>query len=159
MTVLRGAIFAAAALALLINGAALGQPLYVGDQEFDTANEADMATLLDRCENLAANSPNADRATRFTAVNHQSTPPIVNVQQTEAPVALEAESQEKNEGPVPLTIDLDSVTSAGDGAQPAGEGAGEGVEPPGDDAVEGQDDTVIDVDAITLEACKEAGIL
>lgn len=152
ITILTGLI-----LTLSAERAAWGQPLYVGDQEFDTANEADMAALLERCASLAANSPDADQVIQFTAEILESTLSTTDDQGI-APPALPSKNDVENEGPLPVTIDLDAITSSGDGAQPAGEGAGEGVEPPDGGTPSEQEEASIDVDAITLEACKEAGI-
>lgn len=147
-------------LAVSAGGAASAQPLYVGDQEFDTADRAQMSTLLEHCESLAADTPDVNRVAQFTAEVQAPDQPADEEQQTTFLPASPEESAEDEQGPIPVALDLEAAISSGDSNEPEGEGAGEGTDTQENDDEGGeQEDDDVDVQAVTLEACKEAGIV
>ena len=117
------------------------QSLYIGEQEIDTADREAVAEVVQHCEDLA--DPQAPAA----APNATAEPLAGDA--VEPPVA------EQDAFSKPLT--LDALISSGDGAEAAGEGTGSGVPASGEDTDRQVSAPVLE--DITLELCKEAGIL
>lgn len=120
-----------------------GQPLYIGDQEVDTADRGALAALIRRCEALEAT------AATMSADEDAGSPP---------------DPSSENLGPEPpaqnvfgSTIKLDDLASSGDGAEAAGEGAGSGAQTGGEEG--GDEGGTLELSAVTVDACKEAGIV
>lgn len=145
-------------MASLLFGAAFAAPLFLADQEVDTAEEETMSIVLQHCEGLAQQSRDAEVVTRFgdlrTPGSDAESPQDVD------PASLGRDTQQMF-GSMPLSLEPEAVVSAdGVGAEPAGEGAGQGIvqeQGSGDESQGNGGD--LDLDAISLQACKEAGLI
>lgn len=181
----RPVILSSLVMASIAAGPANGQPLYLGTQEIDTADRQAIAAVIERCTELAQEAQDAATVTRFTTQHALAapTPDGEAVQQQGSPAPLEpapapdqgtatqaptpaAPDTDTADGGMPLSLGVDAVASSGEGAEPEGEGAGEGAEPAGEGGGQGQDSSSgqqggdgPDLAAITLEDCKQAGLV
>ncbi len=153
---MRNAFTIAALISGLSGGAAVAQTLYLGPEEVDTADRDAVAEVLRHCEGLAQNAPDVDVTARFTAplppASTEDQPQDLSPQVPENPEQIPARS-------VPLSLDLEAAISSGDDSEAAGEGAGEG--PDSDEGSDGESQQVAapDLTVVTLEHCKEAGLV
>lgn len=144
---MRTAWLIAPALLALGLQATSSQPLYLGPEEVDTADEQAVTAVVEHCAELAADAPDAAAAEAFTAAH-----PTRAGQPAQASAGVEP--------PLGMAIALapEDATSDGDDAEAAGEGAGGGPDTESDSVDASQDDQP-DFGAITLQACKEAGLV
>ncbi|WEX10908.1 hypothetical protein [Chelativorans sp. AA-79] len=117
-------------------GTSFAQPIYLGEQEFDTGNRDTMAAILERCAELAED----DFAT-VASSTPETTPSAVDrpeaAEAGDEPSAAREPPDARSESETVidrdlLTIDIDGLASDGGEQEPAGEGADAGA-PPGED--------------------------
>ncbi|MEJ8570712.1 hypothetical protein [Microbaculum marinum] len=137
-------------------GISLAQPIYLGEQEFDTGDRDAMAALIERCTELAeedlagSSAPPTSPPMRMSGEAEAGEAPPETRQPAEAPTDDVAVADREM-----LSIDIEGLAS-GDGKQEAaGEGAG-----PGAPHAEGSDsETQPDLADVTVQACREAGVV
>ncbi|QLF71475.1 hypothetical protein FE840_017525 (plasmid) [Peteryoungia desertarenae] len=130
-----------AAFCLVLGAApAWSQSLYLGDLELDTGERQLMTTVLRICNTLA-------RAEQDRGSGTVDTPPVVPGQMTPS---RETRLQ------VP-ELAIDSLSSADNGSQAAGEGSGTGVTSNG--SFDQSDADQPDLSKISLSDCRQAGLV
>lgn len=144
-------------VAALLVSAASAQTLYVGEQEVDTADRDALARVVERCTALAEAGQDADTVSTFTQAGAERE----GREATDAtPGSATASESGDSAGPrLPLSIDVDGLASSGGEPEPAGEGTGTGVETGNEGDAPATTASMVDVAAITAQACKEAGII
>ena len=109
------------------------QPLYLGQQEIDTADRDALEAVARHCADLASRPTGTDASSDASSepayLDHYSKP-----------------------------VAVDTLMSLGDDAEAAGEGTGTGM-PASEVEEEASQDTLPSLPDITLEMCKEAGVL
>ncbi|WP_196258664.1 hypothetical protein [Pelagibacterium limicola] len=141
----------------LFSTAAVAQPLYLGAQEIDTADRDAVAAVIERCIELTEETTDLEIVTRFTQARIETDGEI---QPNEETSPLLAQSREEGLGDIPISLDVDAVASDGDDSEAEGEGGGEGPEQEQeDDGGDQSEGDGPDMQAITLEDCKEAGLI
>jgi hypothetical protein len=143
-------ILVSSALFFGFAGTGFAQSLYIGEQEFDTEHRGVMGAIVERCAELAAEEDDAAAAAALTRAVETGDEPAA-VQQ---PSRLIAEGETTIDREM-LVIDVSGLASGDGGMAPAGEGADAGA-PPAEDSG-GQEQT--DLSALTLQSCREAGIV
>lgn len=164
------------ALALLLAAPAAAQTLYLGEHEVDTADRGQVRAAIERCASLAEAAPGAQQAAAFT---RGSATPQPSNETSAAPFEEQQSSSDETpaaEDPVDrddLSLSVDALASTGEGSVASGDGGGSGTRPPGtsaepdqsgegenreggSEAASGDDGAMA---SITLEACKEAGLV
>lgn len=120
-------------LLVALAGPLSAQPLYLGQQEVDTADRGALEAVVRHCANLASQ-----------------------------PTGTEASSDASSERPYldqySKPVAVDTLVSLGDDAEAAGEGTGTGMPANGAED-EGSQDTLPSLSDITVEMCKEAGVI
>lgn len=119
-------------LLLALAGPLSAQPLYLGLQEIDTADRGAIETVARHC---------ADLASRPTGTDASS----------------DASSERAYPDHYSKPVAVDALVSSGDDAEAAGEGTGTGM--PASEEEEASQGTLPSLPDITLEMCKEAGVL
>lgn len=163
----------ASALALLLAAPAAAQTLYLGEHEIDTADRGQIRAAIERCASLAAAAPDAQQAAGFTrgSENPVASPAAPAGEQMRQAPSPEDPSSEEAPAEVPadrgaLSLSVDALASSGEGSAASGEGGGSGTRPPGRSADSGESGdgagdagTGDDLASVTLQACKEAGLV
>ena len=119
-------------LLVALAGPLSAQPLYLGQQEIDTADRDALEAVARHCSDLAS---------RPTGTEASS----------------DALSARAYPHPYSKPVAVDALASSGENAEAAGEGTGTGMPASGQEQ-EASQDTLPNLPDITLEMCKEAGI-
>lgn len=149
----------------ILTGMALANPLFIGEQEVDTADETAIAEIIELCERRGQEADDAETAMRFTVPSAYPTrerlQPVSTLEQLEPRAATSSGLPAPSENSIPLSIEPKAISSSDGGGEAAGEGSGPGPAPEESDATgpKQEDGADLDPNAITLDACKEAGLL
>ncbi|MDP2121195.1 MAG: hypothetical protein Q8K28_14955 [Hoeflea sp.] len=161
------------AILVLLAGPAASQTLYLGQQEVDTSDEGVMDAALGRCAELAAASPDARIAATFTHTQPAAPDPVAEAASgRDQPRAQEPAAEASDEDQIAAQDPAADMASGDDGpevqdpvpetvpgaAEPAIDPATLSLEAGGAATFE-ESSEGIDLDAVTLEACKEAGLV
>jgi hypothetical protein len=129
------------------------QPIYLGEAKFETQDRSAMAALIDHCTQLASEEQSDIESSESRA---QDTTERTDAEQGDAtssvPRGTEGETRDR---PATLSIDIDGLASVSSEQAPAGEGANAAA-PPGETS---KAETEPDVSSITLQSCREAGLV
>jgi len=120
-------------LLVALAGPLSAQPLYLGQQEIDTADRDALEAVARHCADLASRptgtEASSDASSARAYPDHYSKP-----------------------------VAVDALVSSGDDAEAAGEDTGTGMPASGEEE-EASQDALPSLPDITLEMCKEAGVL
>jgi hypothetical protein len=136
-------------------GIAFAQPIYLGKEEFDTADRNAMAALIEHCTQLAS-VEQTDIETSGPRAQDMTDPPDADeAQGASTPSAQPGTQGEAKNDPATLSIDIDGLASVSEEQVPAGEGANAAAPPGETSGAEAKPD----VSSITLQSCREAGLI
>lgn len=134
-------------------GVGFAQPIYLGDAEFETEDRGAMAALIDHCTRLASEEQSDIESSESRA---QDATERTDTEQGAATPSVRSGTEAKTrDDPATLSIDIDGLASVSSEQAPAGEGANAAA-PPGETS---EAETQPDVSSITLQSCREAGLV